>query len=199
MNAFDSNITLIENSFSNNRAGAEGGAIFAFFGAINMKRNNFTDNYAEAGGGALSLSSCNVSLDRNIFTRNGARIRGGAIAANYSNISIGFNSFFHNSAQVRGGALYIDTCIMELFGNNFVLNNASLSDDLFGTASTIYSSKDFDTLKRNGTATCINCIIRSGPKDVGTALKRKYVFEKSLKNSSFSFSPASRPRSYGAR
>ncbi len=180
-----SNVTLIENFFSRNTARAEGGAIYADSSVIKMKNNNFANNSAKAGGGALSLLRSNVSLDSDIFTRNGARVRGGAIAANDSNISIGFNSFFLNSAQVRGGALYIDNCIMELFGNILRDNNALLSDDLFGTASIIYSRKDFDTLKRGGTATCMDCIIRRGPKDDGTAylaLNKITSLKKALKS-----------------
>ncbi len=63
MSAYDSNITLTNNTFSANRASALGGAIIAQTSSVLLQGNTFLQNFAQLGGA--------VNLQGTVLTLNG--------------------------------------------------------------------------------------------------------------------------------
>jgi predicted outer membrane repeat protein len=121
-------ITLTDNVFENNTAGASGGAVSirsdAASSTLTLTGNTFNQNTAAASGGAVSISSTSDSspilLNGNTFSGNTATNNdGGALYAfttgTDSPITVGDggtdhgNTFTSNSSKTSGGAFYIDT------------------------------------------------------------------------------------------
>jgi|GEM_PF-4458651 len=140
------------NTFSKNKAGESGGALFAGFGTVTLKDDTFDGNAATAyNGGAVFNFGADLVIDGGTyknntaanggavyingdaagfapknasFTGNKASAAGGAI---YSMIGATYegNSFTKNTAAESGGALFLGYGSVTLKRNNFVENTAT--------------------------------------------------------------------------
>jgi hypothetical protein len=113
------NPLIINNTFTNNEAKLDGGAIHTDFNAIaDIRENTFVTNRALQGSGAgirVSRSTTPFTIAGNRFDRNTAVFAGGAISAIAVNVTIQDNVITNNNGGVYAGGIHIET--QDMFGN----------------------------------------------------------------------------------
>ncbi|MEM0326706.1 MAG: right-handed parallel beta-helix repeat-containing protein [Desulfurococcaceae archaeon] len=106
----NANITLTNNTFSNNRAGSSGGAgVSSDSGSITLTNNTFSNNRAGSSGGAGVYSdSGSITLTNNTFSGNSADFGGGgAYISSYSGSITLTNNIFSGNSAVRDETNYL--------------------------------------------------------------------------------------------
>ena len=109
LSVYSSKITVIECTFSDNRASHYGGAIFAFNSTVLVKDGKFVRNFATMGG-AMRVQNATLLLsgEYTLFQNNSAERIGGACCSISSavNISSDQSNFTGNYAEQAGGAYF---------------------------------------------------------------------------------------------
>lgn len=123
------NPLIINNTFTNNEAKLDGGAIHTDFNAIaDIRENTFVNNRALTGSGAgirVSRSTAPFTIAGNRFDRNTAVFAGGAISAIAVNVTIQDNIITSNTGGVYAGGIHLET--QDVFGNRtFIIKNNRL-------------------------------------------------------------------------
>jgi len=120
------NVTLTNNTFSNNSAVLSGGGTYVE-GSGTLINNTFSGNTAStSGGGAYVVSSS--SLSNNTFSGNTAVSGGGAHVGNGSTLNS--NTFSNNTASNDGGGAWVGSS-STLDNNTF---NGNTANDVGGGA-----------------------------------------------------------------
>ena len=122
---FGGTTTLTSCTFTDNTAGADGGAIGIFFGSftITLTDCTFTGNRAGRGGGALNFGNTSI-LTNCTFTGNTSGADGGA--AIFSNsATLTDCAFTGNTSGISGGAA--------IFSNSATLTNCVVADNRANT------------------------------------------------------------------
>ncbi|MEM0326898.1 MAG: right-handed parallel beta-helix repeat-containing protein, partial [Desulfurococcaceae archaeon] len=125
------NITLTNNTFSNNSAYYGGGAYaYSDSGSVTLTNNTFSNNISGYGGGAYAYSdSGSVTLTNNTFSNNSAYHGGGASAwSQTGSVTLTNNTFSNNHANYGGGGgayAYSLSGSVTLTNNTFSNNTAS--------------------------------------------------------------------------
>ena len=139
INALGHNIKIIDNTFRQNIAGRDGGAIdiegtlVAQMGTRNIISNNVFDSNKVTGskegsyGGAISIAGQNCEISNNNFTNNHADTLGGAIRWNGadSNSGIITGNIFEGNYAKSGGAIYDAGSGLTISKNTFKNNGAT--------------------------------------------------------------------------
>jgi len=134
------NLTIIDNTFSNNIAGTRGGGIGIELetGAMSIKRNQFINNSAfrsdsEGGGIAITFNtSGTLEFSDNVFAGNSVNGQGGGafmyLGSGVTPVQIVQNIFVDNHAGDGGGLKINSECDVNLINNTFFSNIATDSD-----------------------------------------------------------------------
>jgi Ca2+-binding RTX toxin-like protein len=124
VNDLNINDNLFDNNYVEGGIGA-GGAIKNYSGKfITIKENTFVENEADGNGGAIWLRSDRggIEISNNEFISNSADNKGGAlsliVADAVESTQISGNSFFGNKSNDRGGAIQID----EIFSGELIIS-----------------------------------------------------------------------------
>ena len=154
--AWESTLSLTENTFQYNSADDCGGAFYAWESTLSLTENTFQYNSADVCGGALFVGgNRTLNLIGNTLQYNSADVFGGALYVWESTLSLTWNIFKSNSA-VRaavdveedsilsltgkiiqnnsadfGGALFVYKSILNLTGNTFQNNSADFGGALY--------------------------------------------------------------------
>lgn len=120
------NMNITNTKFINNTASYKGGAIYNYYGNINIKNLTFTDNTA-FNGGALVKEGGSINITNSHFDNNTASSAGGAIYSSINYMNLINNTFTNNKAGTgtSGGAIYNNNCYMNITKNNFINNTAA--------------------------------------------------------------------------
>ncbi|MBQ6336111.1 MAG: right-handed parallel beta-helix repeat-containing protein [Ruminococcus sp.] len=95
-------------TFKYNKSAGNGGAVYYGHSVLAIKDCNFEGNSAEGHGGALYTTAFNEILG-NLFKDNHSDKNGGAIYVPEDiNAKISFSKFFNNTAFGSGGGIYVD-------------------------------------------------------------------------------------------
>lgn len=135
------NLTIINSTFSNNRATDEGGVIKVLNnGTLTVVNSTFNDNIAE-NGGAIDINSGTLTIVNSLFYDNQATSlnrRGGAIETSASGVIIN-STFTDNTARV-GGGVYTPGGTLGIY-NSILVNNIAtedgLGDDIYKSNNTV--------------------------------------------------------------
>ncbi|RKY11476.1 MAG: hypothetical protein DRP82_07465, partial [Planctomycetota bacterium] len=103
--ASNSSPTIIDCTFSNNRASYYGGAIYCESGDPRIVRCRFSGNSAGWDGGAIYCFSSRLTVSDCTFTGNSAKGSGGAICCTDRGPTVTRCAFNDNSASDDGGAI----------------------------------------------------------------------------------------------
>ena len=123
-----------ENTFTQNHADEEGGAVYWNGENGKVYNSNFIENDAKSGG-AIYWRIENGKVEKSNFTGNKAEKDGGAVYWNGYDGKLENSNLTGNTATERGGAIYWAGDDSQLVSSTFTNNNAS-----YGGA--IYWSKD---------------------------------------------------------
>lgn len=117
-----SSLSLQNTTVSGGAARRErGGAVFSYYGTLNLKNSTITGNFATVSGGGIYAEGGYVNVTNSTISGNRAIGRGGGITA-YSRSSVYIaNSTISGNAGRDGGGVYIDT------GSNFTITNSTVS------------------------------------------------------------------------
>ena len=118
---FGGTLTVIDSTFTNNRAGYAGGAIYAS-GTLTVINSTFYDNHAIHGGAIHSNPGQMLTVTNSTFADNSAS-RGGAIASS-GTLTVTNSTFSGNRAVLNGGGIYNDTGTLNVSNSTFSGNNA---------------------------------------------------------------------------
>jgi len=135
------NLTIINDTFTNNGAVYYGGAIYNIGGVLNVTNSTFTSNTATFGQGAGidntnspsgTLGTLNVA--NSSFT-GGVAFQGGAINNKYGTLSVTGSNMQNNSATEGGGIFNNATASVtgSTIANNVAHDGGGIANDLVGT------------------------------------------------------------------
>ena len=138
----DSEVDVLNCSFSNNEATADGGAgLYAEDSTVNVFDSSFSNNAAAFGGGLVARLST-VVIERSTFTENIAtndavNYGGGALYTYDGEISIVNSRFVRNESAGVGGAVELYDGPVTISGSTFIGNKAQQGPaiDVYGDAS----------------------------------------------------------------
>jgi predicted outer membrane repeat protein len=113
--AQNSNIKIIDSTFSSNKSAGNygsGGAIFSWGGSLTLIDSVFTANQTIATsasyGGAVYIVGANATIENTVFNNNTGYYGGGITAGMGANISVSANSVFsHNNSTKEGAGIYV--------------------------------------------------------------------------------------------
>lgn len=126
-------------TFSNNRGGGSGGAIYSNQADITITNSTFANNDADFEGGAINIERGTASIVASTFNGN-TSFRGGAISNEGGDLTITSSTLSGNSATSWGGGIY------------------SINDNPFTAATTIAAS----IVANNSAPSGPNCFRQSG-------------------------------------
>ena len=151
----NSTLNLTENTFQNNSADSDGGAIFVQYGTLNLTENTFQNNSAVNSGGAqhafgsilhylgnkfqnsyaalggtLHMVTSNVTFTVDSFTDSYAQL-GGAILSTNTTTKMFNITIENNTAQYGGGMVAVDSQLKVLGNTVFENNRASYGGGLY--------------------------------------------------------------------
>ena len=120
-----STLKLDNNSLTGNTGLVSGGAVFVIGTSNNVTNNNFTTNLAKNGAGINNLGT-NTIIIGNIITYNNATSLGGAIS-NWNAIKTTINNNTISSNRAQYGAVYLRGSNITVQSNTISNNKASYS------------------------------------------------------------------------
>jgi predicted outer membrane repeat protein len=130
-------LKLIDDTFSGNHAGTNGGAVYSGRGTMTITGCTFSNNTAAGVGGAIDNSSgSNGSISNSTFTANAAVSAGALI--NDGSLQLDSCTFAGNTAtKYSGGAIIADGFSTNLLMDNTLVagNKASTDPDILGDVS----------------------------------------------------------------
>ena len=118
----EGDVTIVDSTFTDNIANADGGVLYAWNGdrSVTVRNSMFEDNHAENAGGAILATS--LTITGSTFTNNYTNNRGGAVSASTVNVS---HSAFEGNHADEAGAIYAnDTYVIDsTFTGNSAYND----------------------------------------------------------------------------
>ena len=129
------NVEIIQGTFTDNEAGAEGGGFWNGTGIANINGTNFVLNTAlganaDQGGGAIFNAGGTINIIDAYFDRNsatGASGSGGAILNDLGSLTLENSLFEENTAVRAGGAIEensTENSYLTILSSNFLNNEA---------------------------------------------------------------------------
>ena len=141
----DSSVDVTCNSFEQNQAYDDGGAVYGIYADLQLKGNIFFQNKAKNGGAAF-FDDTSVTATLNSFEQNQADNQGGAVCTFYHEFEFSYNVFKENMA-IQGGAFYVEYQKMISVENAFISNTASgAGGAIFGNTTVTKSTYDIFSL-----------------------------------------------------
>lgn len=131
---YNSQVTVRNSEFINNKAGSYGGAICAYWDTIlTVINSTFNNNSADFRGGAIySGMLSNITVINSSFINNSAlgytSSYGGALCIESNSLNLTGSVFMDNVVTARGGAVY--TAKNSTINNNIFLNNINTNSDI---------------------------------------------------------------------
>lgn len=120
--ALKSNLVLNDSVFENNHARYEGGAVYEYYGSINVNSSRFIANTARSGAGIFMNDVNIINITSNEFTGNAALNYGGAIYSGFSNtFNETSNLFNSNSAGQFNDTYTVSNVNLTLGDGNYTL------------------------------------------------------------------------------
>jgi predicted outer membrane repeat protein len=138
------NVTLTDNTFTNNTADGTGGGVYVL-GTATLTDNTFSGNISTNGnGGGVSFNG-SATLSNNTFTNNTAGGSGGGVSGD-GTLTNNNNTFIENTATYSGGGVSIYG-VATLSNNTFTRNTANRSGGGVSVGRSKYASNS--TLTNN--------------------------------------------------
>lgn len=131
---FNSCLSFINDSFTNNTASVDGGAIYSHGGSLTVTNDTFMDNSAINNGGVVFIEYASLLIGTNNIFKNSTASYGGAIYNYFGTVNQTNDKFMNNLATNTGGAIY--NC-----GSNTILTN----DVFTNNSATIYGGVIYNT------------------------------------------------------
>jgi predicted outer membrane repeat protein len=143
----EGNVTIVDSTFTDNIANADGGALYAWNPArtVSVRNSVFSGNYADNQGGAII--GANVTVTGSTFTDNNANY-GGAISA--STTSVTSSTFVNNGADTYGGAIF--ATFSTVTSSTFTENTSYLAGAIWSWATATVTGSTFTRNEAVGTA-----------------------------------------------
>ncbi|MGD9127712.1 MAG: right-handed parallel beta-helix repeat-containing protein, partial [Planctomycetia bacterium] len=104
------NVTITGCTFYQNTAGERGGGVYSFYNSTQVDDSAFEENFAQSGGGIFENgnNSSSTSIANSTFTKNfGTSGGGGIFSWDGQEITITGSTFDHNFAVYYGGGLFV--------------------------------------------------------------------------------------------
>ena len=130
----DSEVDVLNCSFSNNEATTDGGAgIYAEYSDVSVYGSSFSNNSASDGGAGLYADHSSVSVYDSSFSNNSTSWGGAGLYARNSSVSV-YDSSFSNNAAPFGGGLVARLSAVVIERSTFTENVATNDEDDYGGA-----------------------------------------------------------------
>ena len=107
-------------------AGSIGGAIYSYYGNVNMVSGALRYNKAE-NGGAIYVEGGDMAISGGLLSENTAAANGGGIYVNGGNVDISGGEVNSNTAAANGGAIYVEGGDMAISGGLLSENTAAVN------------------------------------------------------------------------
>lgn len=158
----EGNVTIVDSTFTENVANADGGALYAWNPAstVSVRNSIFDENYADNQGGAIiglnvtvtgstfsdnsanyggAISGSITTLTSSSFVNNGATSYGGAIFATTAT-TVTSSTFTDNTAFIGGAVMSESTATATVTGSTFTRNEAVTGGAVYSTSATVNGS-----------------------------------------------------------
>jgi CSLREA domain-containing protein len=160
--------TISAADFSDNMAGAEGGAIYGTStGHLDVNQSSFIQNQAGTDGGAIHTTR--LRAYDTWFELNTAVDQGGAVKATIA--LEGVNSEFHQNEAAQGGGVESQQMVATyfVFDNNEATNGDGGAAHLWTRVDVMYSSFTSNTASEKGGAIYLNSTHSNLPANLGSS------------------------------
>ncbi|HHY56245.1 MAG TPA: cadherin-like domain-containing protein [Chloroflexi bacterium] len=117
-------LTLTHCALLNNRAGANGGALYNHFSQLDVRGCYFQANSAGYWGGAIAAYDGTLTIADSLLAANSAGYWGGGVLVNAGTHAVGNATFTQNSAGYSGGGLSVLNGALTAANVTFVGNSA---------------------------------------------------------------------------
>ncbi len=134
-------------SFLDSAADEDGGAIYVWYGQLEVMGSSFSGNHSLEDGGSIYGRRASITARSSSFEHGSATEDGGAIYAYESNVMVEDSSFLGNQASEDGGAIYGD----QVWAYSSIFQDNSAAQD----GGAIYGERDiglYDTLLQDNQA-----------------------------------------------
>ncbi|HLF14563.1 MAG TPA: right-handed parallel beta-helix repeat-containing protein [Bacteroidota bacterium] len=121
--AYQSELSVMNSLFENNRAVVGGGGMNFDAGVLNIENTEFRKNWSDVGGG-IRLYNASFTLNHSTVLENTA-VHSAGLHADSSQLIIANTSISNNSADIQGGGV-------RFFNSNLTISNSSISGNHAG-------------------------------------------------------------------
>jgi predicted outer membrane repeat protein len=142
-------VTVRRCTFSGNRAGDEGGAIYADVGVLTVENSTFYQNSAHVSGGGVYLKTGKFSATNCTFAENSCGCSGGAVIVLGGTLTLDHCTIAGNTANTQGrefqaGGLYFSSGASGHLSHSVVAGNSAFNDNQVQvTAGTLVQTQNF--------------------------------------------------------
>ena len=162
VNGSFSTATVSDSTFSDNSAGAEGGAI-RNDGTLDVTNSTFSENSASLrGGGIWQGSATRLTVTNSTFSGNSATEGAGIFNRGGGTLDVTNSTFSENSANLRGGGIFSNT---NLSGETTTITNSTISGNTAQTSGGGVFNEDGLTVIEFSTIT-----LNTAPNDQGSGV-----------------------------
>jgi CSLREA domain-containing protein len=142
---YNNAVLIVKNSIIRGNTADEGGAIYNNKGTVTVINSTFSDNRADfAGGGIHNGDLAVLSVTNSVFLNNLADYSGGALYNGDDGSLVVVNSTFSgNTAGDRGGGVHNDESPLDLKSSTFVGNSAPYGGALYNGSSLLAVNSTF--------------------------------------------------------
>jgi predicted outer membrane repeat protein len=154
-------LNLVQMTFKNNNATAEGGALWLAQGATaTIVQSTFNNNRAASNGGAIFMAGgAVITVTNSTFSANLAGNRGGAIYNNNADLTVEYSTItLNNASGTRGSGIGVTgaSSIVDV-KSSIISGNVSNDVDFFGsTAEAAFASSGYNLVGRGTAITAFN-------------------------------------------
>ena len=128
---YNSNVTISDCNFTNNKASEYAGAVYANHGDTKVFNCNLINNTCSEKGGAIYVKLESLRIYDSYFENNKAQYGGGVSSrANYTLINN--STFIRNSASMKGGGVYSKMENISSADCRYASNTAPKGADVYG-------------------------------------------------------------------
>ena len=125
---FSGTVTVTNSTFSGNWAGDEGGGLQNSFGTVTVTNSTFSDNQADQDGGGLSNYKGTVTMTNSTFSLNETHQDGGGLQNSFGTVTVTNSTFSDNWAEIDSGGLDNVSGTVTVTNSTFSGNQAELEN-----------------------------------------------------------------------
>ncbi|MFE3661287.1 hypothetical protein [Streptomyces sp. NPDC059165] len=128
---YNEGITTVRNSTLSGNSGYYGGAIYNYYGKLEVETSKFTNNKAYYGGGGIMNEYGTTTVRKSLFSYNYGDDYGGAVYQYQGLTDIEKSAFKYNNSARYGGAIYQENDALHVRKSTFAYNTGYYTGGLY--------------------------------------------------------------------